>query len=94
MRKSYIYSPLTKPELIFGISKDAIFVFAIFLSLFMVIKFFAEFSMLWLLPSGFTVYLVLFIAAKVDPFYFTISKRKGGLRTKQSPNNKGNLYVS
>lgn len=94
MKKSNVYSPLTRPELIFGIPKDAIFIFAIFLALFMIIKFFAEFSMLWLLPSGMTIYLVLFVAAKVDPFYFTISKRKGKLRTKQNSNNKGNLYVS
>lgn len=94
MQSTIIYSSLTKPELIFGISKDSIFIFAIFLSSFMLAKFFIEFSMIWLLPSASIIYLILFIAAKVDPFYFTINNRNGKLRTKQFNKNKGNLYVS
>lgn len=94
MQSTEIYSPLTKPELVFGISKDAIFIFAMFLAGFMLAKFFIGYSTFWLFPSGGLIYLILFITAKVDPFYFTINNRSGRLRTKQFSKNKGNLYVS
>ena len=94
MQSTIIYSPLTKPELIMGISKDAVFIFAAFLALFMSFRFFVDYSIFWLLPTGLFVYSILFVAAKVDPFYFTINKRKGNLITKQFAKNKGSLYVS
>lgn len=94
MQSTVIYSPLTKPELVFGISKDSIFIFALFLSGFMLAKFFTDFSVIWLFPSSLIVYVSLFITAKVDPFYFTVNIRNNKLKTKRFGVNKGNLYVS
>ena len=89
-----VYSSITKPELVFGISHDSLFVLAIFFMLFIFIKQFSGISILWLFPSVATIYALLFITAKVDSFYFAISNLKNKLRTKQHSKNKGNLYVS
>lgn len=94
MHSTVIYTALTKPELVFGISKDSIFIFVVFIAGFMLIKLFADFSVIWLFPSGAFIYLLLFITAKVDPFYFTVNIRNTKLTTKRFSANKGNLYVS
>lgn len=94
MKSVVIYSSLTRPELIFGIAKEAIPLFSIFFSLFIFFKAFANYSMLWILPITIVAYLIFFIAAKVDPFYFSVEQKKGILRTKQIHKNKGNYYAS
>ena len=105
MQSAVIYSALTRPEMILGVNKDALPLFAIFFGIFMIIKIIFEFmtyidaidfsiSMLWLVPLTGVLHLVFFITGKVDPFYFTIDRKFNRLRTKQFNQNKGNLYVS
>ena len=105
MQTAVVYATLTRPEMVFGINKDAIPLFALLFGIFMIIKvsiqalnFFelTEFSlsMLWVVPFGSLVYLIFYITGKIDPFYFSIDRRCSKLRTKKFSQNRGNLYVS
>jgi type IV secretory pathway VirB3-like protein len=93
MRKTDIYKPLTKPELFFGVDQASLPYLAILIAILMIVKIFLQYSILYLLGITAVVYILLVIAAKIDPFYFTIRFKKSMLRTSFNHKDKGNLYV-
>lgn len=104
MKETVIYSTLTKPEMMFGLPKEALGFFVIFFAIFNIARLILDFSMLWILPFGILLYLIFFIAAKVDPFYFSIAMKKdkfknkrikkGAIKVRQTNKKIGDYYAS
>ena len=93
MKKTLIYSALTKPEKIMGLPKDALIaVFALIL-LIIVVRNFYEFSIVFLILFGLLAYGIVWFFVYLDPFYFSIFFKKIKIKTKEFTKNKGNKYV-
>jgi type IV secretory pathway VirB3-like protein len=94
MQSAVIYSTLTKPEMIFGLPKEALPIIGGLFAIFMLGKVFMNYSILWGLPFIAIIYLLFFIVGKVDPFYFSVMQKKSSLRTPNFNKHKGNYYAS
>ena len=92
MKTTIIYSTLTKPELIMGISKDSFPFIAIPFTLFLLVKAFWDISLIYIVLVLLVVYGILWLATYIDPFYFAIFNKFNTMKTKKFTKNKGNKY--
>lgn len=93
MKKTLVYSALTRPEKIIGLPKDGLIAVFGLILLVLIARNFYSFSILFLVLSSLISYGLVWFFVYLDPFYFSIFFKKTKIRTKEYSKDLGNKYV-